>query len=113
MQGSFRNIFLCVREHWRPSPTQVALRALGFDVKKPDVLRIIREHDRDNSGLITERDFTVVGMSESHFENTTVHQHELCDIFFFVYCLSVLVLIYPKCTTQQANVFWSATLSRK
>ncbi len=79
MQGSFRNIFLCVREHWRPSPTQVALRALGFDVKKPDVLRIIREHDRDNSGLITERDFTVVGMSESHLENNTVHRSGLFE----------------------------------
>eukprot|EP00164_Ancoracysta_twista_P006823 GFYU01009572.1.p2 GENE.GFYU01009572.1~~GFYU01009572.1.p2 ORF type:complete len:195 (-),score=52.70 GFYU01009572.1:261-845(-) len=36
---------------------KVALRALGFEVKKQDVLRLIAEHDRDGSGQIEFPDF--------------------------------------------------------
>lgn len=38
------------------------MRALGFDVKKAEVQAIMREFDRDGSGLITERDFNTVGV---------------------------------------------------
>jgi centrin-3 len=40
---------------------QVAMRALGFDVKKAEVQAILREYDRDGEGLISERDFTDAG----------------------------------------------------
>ncbi|KAJ3232358.1 Calcium-binding component of the spindle pole body (SPB) half-bridge [Chytriomyces hyalinus] len=36
---------------------KVAMRALGFDVKKPDVLKILREFDKNGMGLIEFEDF--------------------------------------------------------
>eukprot|EP00056_Hartaetosiga_gracilis_P020205 m.18110 g.18110 ORF g.18110 m.18110 type:complete len:166 (-) comp8251_c0_seq1:409-906(-) len=39
---------------------KVAMRALGFDVKKTEVQRIVREYDRDGTGLVSERDFNAV-----------------------------------------------------
>ncbi|KAL0247947.1 hypothetical protein GEMRC1_003186 [Eukaryota sp. GEM-RC1] len=39
---------------------KVAMRALGFDVKKPEVLQIIEEYDRDGSGTIHFQDFLEV-----------------------------------------------------
>ncbi|KAL0218214.1 hypothetical protein RCL1_009062 [Eukaryota sp. TZLM3-RCL] len=39
---------------------KVAMRALGFDVKKPEVLQIIEEYDRDGSGTIQFQDFLEV-----------------------------------------------------
>eukprot|EP01147_Barroeca_monosierra_P008815 gene8815-1180_t len=39
---------------------KVAMRALGFDVKKAEVQKIMREYDRDNAGLISEQDFNAV-----------------------------------------------------
>lgn len=42
---------------------QVAIRALGFEVKKADVLRILKDYDRDGTGKITFQDFTEVSES--------------------------------------------------
>ncbi|KAJ3072601.1 Calcium-binding component of the spindle pole body (SPB) half-bridge [Podochytrium sp. JEL0797] len=39
---------------------KVAMRALGFDVKKADVLKILREFDKDGQGLIEFADFAKV-----------------------------------------------------
>lgn len=39
---------------------QVAMRALGFDVKKADVLKIMKDYDREASGKITFDDFNEV-----------------------------------------------------
>ena len=36
---------------------KVTLRALGFDVKKADVLKLMREYDPDESGKIEYSDF--------------------------------------------------------
>ncbi|KAL4609503.1 centrin-3 isoform X2 [Arapaima gigas] len=36
---------------------KVAMRALGFDVKKADVLKILKDYDREGSGKITFEDF--------------------------------------------------------
>lgn len=47
----------------RSLPLQVAIRALGFEVKKADVLKILRDYDRDGSGKITFRDFSEVSKS--------------------------------------------------
>eukprot|EP00042_Codosiga_hollandica_P032678 m.211787 g.211787 ORF g.211787 m.211787 type:complete len:146 (-) comp53976_c0_seq55:1431-1868(-) len=44
---------------------KVALRALGFDVKKADVQKILRDFDKDDRQLISERDFAAVGMPAS------------------------------------------------
>ena len=37
------------------------MRALGFDVKKADVLKILKDYDREGSGKITFEDFNEVG----------------------------------------------------
>lgn len=37
------------------------MRALGFDVKKADVLKILKDYDRAGSGKITFEDFNEVG----------------------------------------------------
>ena len=39
---------------------QVAMRALGFDVKKTDVLKVLRDYDRESTGKITFEDFNEV-----------------------------------------------------
>ena len=39
---------------------QVAMRALGFDVKKVDVLKIMKDYDRESTGKITFDDFNEV-----------------------------------------------------
>lgn len=36
---------------------KVAMRALGFDLKKAEVLKLLRDHDKDNSGLMEFQDF--------------------------------------------------------
>ncbi|KAG8130920.1 putative Centrin 3 protein [Naja naja] len=39
---------------------KVAMRALGFDVKKADVLKILKDYDREGSGKISFDDFNEV-----------------------------------------------------
>ncbi len=34
------------------------MRALGFDLKKAEVLKLLRDHDKTNSGLLEWDDFT-------------------------------------------------------
>uniref|UniRef100_A0ACB8EPW6 Centrin-3 n=1 Tax=Sphaerodactylus townsendi TaxID=933632 RepID=A0ACB8EPW6_9SAUR len=41
-------------------PQKVAMRALGFDVKKADVLKILKDYDRAGTGKITFEDFNEV-----------------------------------------------------
>lgn len=36
------------------------MRALGFDVKKADVLKVLKDYDRDGSGKISFQDFSEV-----------------------------------------------------
>lgn len=36
------------------------MRALGFDVKKTDVLKVLRDYDREGTGKITYEDFNEV-----------------------------------------------------
>lgn len=38
------------------------MRALGFEVKKADVLKILRDYDREGSGSIGFEDYNDVGM---------------------------------------------------
>ncbi|PWZ00921.1 putative CDC31-spindle pole body component, centrin [Testicularia cyperi] len=42
---------------------KVAMRALGFDLKKPEVLKLLRDHDKTNSGLLEWDQFNRI-MSE-------------------------------------------------
>ncbi|XP_077998106.1 centrin-3 [Glandiceps talaboti] len=39
---------------------KVAMRSLGFDVKKADVLKVLRDYDRESSGKISFEDFNEV-----------------------------------------------------
>lgn len=43
---------------------QVAMRALGFDVRKQDVLKILEDCDREGTGTIEFNDFLEVSCSE-------------------------------------------------
>lgn len=36
------------------------MRALGFDLKKPEVLKILRDHDKQGQGLIEFAEFDKV-----------------------------------------------------
>lgn len=36
------------------------MRALGFDVKKSDVMKVLRDYDRESTGKITFDDFNDV-----------------------------------------------------
>lgn len=48
------------------------MRALGFDVKKADVLKIMKDYDREASGKITFDDFNEV----SKYKHVTMY-HKL------------------------------------
>ncbi|RUP47832.1 hypothetical protein BC936DRAFT_145285 [Jimgerdemannia flammicorona] len=37
---------------------KVAMRALGFDAKKPEVLKLLRDNDKDGTGLMDFEDFS-------------------------------------------------------
>jgi centrin-3 len=39
---------------------KVAMRALGFDLKKAEVLKILRDHDRGNQNLMSFEDFAKI-----------------------------------------------------
>jgi len=39
---------------------KVAMRALGFDLKKAEVLKILRDHDKSGHGLMDYEDFAKV-----------------------------------------------------
>lgn len=41
------------------------MRALGFDVKKADVLKVLKDYDRDGIGKISFEDFNEVGKFSS------------------------------------------------
>ena len=45
---------------------KVAMRALGFDLKKAEVLKILRDHDKTGHGLLEFEDFIKISMCISH-----------------------------------------------
>ena len=47
------------------------MRALGFDVKKNEVLQLMREYDRDEKGRLEYPDF--VEISIFHFINSLLY----------------------------------------
>ena len=62
------------------------MRALGFDVKKTEVQKIMREYDRDGSGLISEQDFNAVG--ERYRHSAMPHtRHTLLGCTLLMLCL--------------------------
>ena len=53
---------------------KVAMRALGFDVKKADVLKILKDYDREATGKITFDDFNEVGVYFNSFVKTVLQK---------------------------------------
>ena len=45
---------------------KVAMRALGFDLKKAEVLKLLRDHDKTGSGLVEYDDFVKISAYPSH-----------------------------------------------
>lgn len=76
-QGKEFFVYLC-----RHLIIQVAMRALGFDLRKPEVLQIIKENDRQGRKLINFEDFAQV----SKYGKITVTYFPpvfLCFFFLF------------------------------
>jgi len=46
---------------------KVAMRALGFDLKKAEVLKILRDHDKTGHGLMDFEEFAKISESEICF----------------------------------------------
>ncbi len=68
---------------------KVAMRALGFDLKKAEVLKILRDHDKTGQGLMDFEDFAKISEltlfpssspSTRHFLSGTIEIHRLCNI---------------------------------
>lgn len=55
------------------------MRALGFEVKKVDVLKILKDYDREGSGRITFQDFKEVGELCAHA--ASVSSRRFCNVF--------------------------------
>ncbi|KAJ8594992.1 Ca2+-binding EF-hand protein [Rhizopogon salebrosus TDB-379] len=50
---------------------KVAMRALGFDMKKAEVLKILRDHDKSGHGLIDFEDFAKINPSPERVKLNT------------------------------------------
>lgn len=46
---------------------KVAMRALGFDLKKAEVLKILRDHDKTGHGLMEFDDFAKISKSSENY----------------------------------------------
>jgi centrin-3 len=46
---------------------KVAMRALGFDMKKAEVLKILRDHDKTGHGLMDFEDFAKISECSTEF----------------------------------------------
>ena len=54
------------------------MRALGFDVKKADVLKILRDYDREGTGKISFEDFNEVSKYMSYSKILIMHVQFFC-----------------------------------
>jgi Ca2+-binding EF-hand superfamily protein len=61
---------------------KVALRALGFDIKKPDVQKVMADYDVENTGKLTIEDFNEIGiiLKADYIRNVSLDSRE--SIFF-------------------------------
>jgi centrin-3 len=51
------------------------MRALGFDVKKAEVLKILREYDKDGQGLIEFDDFNKVSKYRMMYASRPIYDN--------------------------------------
>jgi Ca2+-binding EF-hand superfamily protein len=65
---------------------KVAMRALGFDLKKAEVLKLLRDHDKDNTGLMEFQDFAKISTCPWTFQSQNEYLVLLCIPFL---CYSV------------------------
>lgn len=74
---------------------QVAIRALGFEVKKADVLKILKDYDKEGKGKVTFQDFNEISESIINYfvDCTTVIKDH--DKLHTKYCY-VMLLDYVK-----------------
>lgn len=57
------------------------MRALGFEVKKVDVLKILKDYDRQGNGKITFADFSEVGKFCARCTNDSKTDELICPDF--------------------------------
>ena len=68
------------------------MRALGFDVKKADVQKVLRDYDREETGKVTFDDFNDVSKS---FSRRSIHVWPAGGVFSFIYvyiCMCFLAI---------------------
>ena len=70
---------------WKCS-LQVAMRALGFEAKKADVLKILKDCDHQSTGKIVFSDFQDVSKCQSCVLFTCMHGLVCCCILFIHLC---------------------------
>ena len=57
---------------------KVAMRALGFDLKKAEVLKILRDHDKTNHGLMDFEDFAKISAPPICLAEGLVYSNVVC-----------------------------------
>ncbi|KAL2294728.1 hypothetical protein Nmel_008473 [Mimus melanotis] len=83
LRGSLLGCLMCFQK----ACEEVAMRALGFDVKKADVLKILKDYDRESTGKITFEDFNEVAQNSVLMKtykvkkNLYLHPKELMVFF--------------------------------
>ena len=83
---------------------KVAMRALGFDVKKQEVTKLMQEYDRTESGHVEYNDF--VEISKIGLE------HQLFSFVLFCLCMAHIV-IYYQLYVYASNIFAMYIVTQK
>lgn len=78
----------------------MALRALGFEMKKTDVQKLMNDYDVENTGKITIHDFmeicnNILSNTEIHFQILIICSSEKAKLVFvkesvFIYMTSII-----------------------
>lgn len=68
---------------------KVAMRALGFDLKKPEVLKILRDHDKAGVGLLEFDDFAKISECNESFSFAVQTSCPLAHALFSEFALAL------------------------
>lgn len=79
----------------------MAIRALGFEVKKADVLKILRDYDREGSGKIKFQDFSEVSKSYQELNE----QRFSLEMYFQIVHDLILGNVELVCYTVKQEIF--------
>ena len=75
------------------------MRAMGFEVKKVDILKILKDYDREGNGKITFDDFNEVGMFPALF--AYVEPCTVCVMAALHACVRVTMCLFTHVRVSQ------------